>query len=213
MKKLSIINVTAMVACLTVSIAVAGGTTLLNQLGSPGSWSVTYVQFGSASDRWIADDFTPEFDCTVESFSCQLVLDGGDSLTSGTFELRIYADRLSDEPVWEISLPAEDLDITATGDLFSARRVYLVNVELDPSDLFNAYSGTTYWFAWRMQDELDCRNLTVNANDSNDSWAWRYEDESWCEIGTDANAAFCLGGTQPSDVCTTSFGYIKALFR
>ncbi|HUT98606.1 MAG TPA: hypothetical protein VM054_05985 [bacterium] len=213
MKKITIINVATAVVCLIASIAAAGGTALLNQLGSPGSWGVTYVQFGSAYDSWIADDFTPEFDCVVESFSCQLTRDRGASLPSGEFELRIYTERLSDKPVWEISVPADDLDIIATGDLLSARIVYQVCVELDPDNRFNAYSGTTYWFAWRMLDERDCRNLTINAGKSNDSWAWRYEDESWCEIGTDADAAFCLVGTQPSDVYTSSFGYIKALFR
>jgi len=213
MRKPTIINITAVVICLAASSAAAGGAGLLNQLGKPGSWSTTCFEFGSDIDRWIADDFTPEFDCTVESFSCQFTSDWGGSLPSVDFELRIYTDRLSDKPVWEVSVPAEDLEVSATGDLLSARRVYQVDVEFDPSDLFSAHSGTTYWFAWRMQDELGCRNLTVNAGYSSDSWAWLYEDDSWCEIGTDADAAFYLGGTQPTEVYATSFGYIKAMYR
>jgi len=213
MKKSTIIKVSAVIVWMAASIAAAYGTELLDQLGGPGFWGTTYVQFGSVGDCWIADDFTPRYDCTVECFSCQFTRDGGGSSQFADFELRIYADRLSGDPVWVISVPAEDLDVTATGDLLSSRRVYQVDVEFDPSDLFNANSGTTYWFAWRMQDERDCRNLTVNTGYSSDSWAWRYEGESWCEIGTDADAAFYLGGTQTSDVYATSFGCIKALYR
>jgi hypothetical protein len=213
MRKSTIFNVSVVIVCLATSVAATGGTGLLNQLGKPGSWTTTCIDFGSDDDCWIADDFTPEFDCTVESFSCQFTSDWGGSLPSADFELRIFTDRLSDEPVWEISVPAEDLNISATGDLLSARRVYQVDVKFGSADLFNAHFGTTYWFAWRMQDARDCRSLTVNAGYSNDSWAWRYEDDSWREIGTDADAAFYLGGTQPSDMYTTSFGSIKAMFQ
>jgi hypothetical protein len=213
MGKIKIINVSALIVCLAASIAAAGGAGLLNQLGKPGSWSTTCIEFGSDVDCWIADDFIPEFDCTVESFSCQFTSDRGGSPPSADLELRIYTDRLSDKPVWEISVPAEDLDVAATGDLLCTRRVYQVEVEFDSSDMFNANAGTTYWFAWRMQDERGCRNLTVNTGYSDDSWAWRYEGDAWCEIGTDAEAAFYLGGTQPTDVYATSFGYIKAMYQ
>ncbi|HDR06589.1 MAG TPA: hypothetical protein ENN88_03055 [Candidatus Coatesbacteria bacterium] len=203
----------AVVVFLALFAAAAPAAELLNQLGIPVMWGSYNVPFNEGDDRWVADDFTPGLDCTIEEFACQFIRDGGTATARADLHLRIYTGGLSGEPVWEVTVPADELEFSTTGDLYSAQRVYRVNAKLRPGDHFNAYAGTTYWVAWRLNDEPDCRNLTVNNGGSAGSRAWRYADEQWDEIGVDADAAFYLGGAQPGSVYATSFGYIKAAFR
>jgi hypothetical protein len=213
MKKATIINVSVVVICLAASVAAARGTDLLDQLGLPGSWGATCVQFGSSADCWIADDFMPDMDCTVESFECQFVNCGVGTASFTGFKLEIFTENLGEGPVWSVYVPARDVNVTVSGDLMGAFRVYRASFELDVSDYFYATSGTTYWIAWQIQDANNCRNLTVNEGDTYGSRAWQYSRGSWREIGGRADAAVFLGGTQPGEICMTTFGYIKALYR
>jgi hypothetical protein len=213
MKRLSIIGVSAVVVCLAASNAATHSDVLLDQLGVPGSWGTTCVQFGSSGDCWIADDFAPEVDCTVERFKCQFVNCGVGTSSFSGFKLEIFTEELGEGPVWEVYIPARDVDVTVEGDLMGAFRVYWASFELDPADYFYADSGTTYWVAWQIQDASNCRNLTVNVGGTEGSRAWEHSRGSWREIGDNADAAVFLGGTKPGEIFMTSFGYIKALYR
>ncbi|MCX7022658.1 MAG: hypothetical protein NTW26_10385 [bacterium] len=213
MKKITIIKVSVLVVCLAASIAAARDDMLLDQLGLPGSWGDTCVQFGSSNDRWIADDFITEVDCTVETFVCQFVSSGVGTVSFSGFRLEIFADTLGEGPVWEAFIPARDVDVTVAGDPMGAFRVYSASISLNPADYFYARSGTTYWVAWQIQDASNCRNMTVHQGDSDGSQAWEYFRGSWREIGDIADAAVFLGGTKPGEICMMTFGYIKALYR
>ncbi len=201
------------VICLMFVTTATYADSLLDQLGEPGEWGGSSVPFESGAGCWVADDFTPANDCTIEEFKCQFVyIEGGSSSTTG-FKLKIYEEDFSDDPVWEVSLDIEDMDIIATGDVWGSWQVYRAEIELDSGDYYEAVADTTYWFAWQIQNEYNSRNLEVNTGDPNGSRAWQYYQGSWQEISANADAAFYLGGTQQGNVSEVSFGYIKATFK
>ena len=100
--------------------------------------------FAIYGDYWVADDFTPASNCTIEILTFW-------DLSPGTMPTSVDAYFWADLPpgpgteLWHETVSGADLIHTNSGVTFAGYVIYITVANLPNTDYFEATSGTTYW--------------------------------------------------------------------
>ncbi len=107
--------------------------------------------FAIFTDYWVADDFTPSNDYSIEILTLW-------DLSTGAMPTSVDAYFWEDAPpgpgteLWNGTVSGGDLVHNATGITFAGYMIYMTVAALPNTDYFMATSGVTYWTTFQRTD-------------------------------------------------------------